>query len=138
MVDAKAEGLIVGVVGCGAMGQGIIQVSLQGGLKVVAYDAKDGGAEAGVAKVIERLDRLVEKERISTADAEAMKAALSVASDISDLAPCQLVVEAVFEDIGVKHEVFGKLEEVVAPDAILASNTSSLPIGSIARPLKHP
>lgn len=138
MADPKTEGLVVGVVGCGAMGQGIIQVSLQGGLKVVAYDAKDGGAEAGVTKVIERLDRLVEKERISAADAEAMKAALTVAADISDLAPCQLVVEAVFEDIGVKHEVFGKLEAVVAQDAILASNTSSLPIGSIARPLKHP
>lgn len=138
MVDPRAEGLSVGVVGCGAMGQGIIQVSLQGGLKVVAYDAKEGGARAGADKVFERLDRLVEKERIGAADAEAMKGALTVAEELSDLAPCQLVVEAVFEDIGVKHEVFGKLEAVVAADAILASNTSSLPIGSIARPLRHP
>jgi 3-hydroxybutyryl-CoA dehydrogenase len=138
MIDAHAKDLVVGVVGCGAMGQGIIQVSLQGGLRVVAYDAKDGGAQAGADKVLGRIDRMVEKERISAADADAMKAALTVASDISDLAPCHLVVEAVFEEIGVKHAVFTSLEDVVSPETILASNTSSLPIGSIARVLKHP
>lgn len=138
MIDAKGKDLIVGVVGCGAMGQGIIQVALQGGLSVVAYDAKEGGAAAGTAKVVERIDRLVEKERISTTDADGMKGALTVASTIDDLAPCGVVVEAIFEDIDVKRELFTALEAVVAEDAILASNTSSLPIGSIARVCRHP
>jgi len=138
MLDANKDGLTVGVVGCGAMGQGIIQVSLQGGLKVVAHDAREGGAKAGADKVGERLDRLVEKERISTTDAADMKAALRVAGSIDDLAECDLVVEAVFEDIEVKRDLFRQIEGVVAPETIIASNTSSLPIGSIARVCERP
>ncbi|MEQ8815925.1 MAG: 3-hydroxyacyl-CoA dehydrogenase [Thalassobaculum sp.] len=138
MIDPNASDLVVGVVGCGAMGQGIIQVALQGGLRVVAYDAREGGAAAGRDAVLARLDRLVEKGTLEAAAAAGMRAALTVAGDIADLAPAGLVVEAVFEDIEVKRELFGKLEAVLAPDAIIASNTSSLPIGSLARGCAHP
>ncbi|MEQ8397951.1 3-hydroxyacyl-CoA dehydrogenase [Thalassobaculum sp.] len=138
MIDPNARDLVVGVVGCGAMGQGIIQVALQGGLRVVAYDARAGGAAAGRDAVLARLDRLVEKQTLTADTAAAMREALSVTDDIAQLAPAGVVVEAVFEDIDVKRELFDKLEAVVAEDAILASNTSSLPIGSIARGCRHP
>ncbi len=133
MVDFRADDYAVGVVGCGAMGQGIIQVALQGGLRVVAHDARDGGAEAGAAQVLGRLDRSVEKGRLDAGDAAAMKQRLTVAAGIDDLAPCAVVVEAVFEDLEVKRALFAEIEAVVSEDAIIASNTSSLPIGSIAR-----
>lgn len=138
MVDATSPDLVIGVVGCGAMGQGIIQVALQGGMRVIAHDAVAGGAEAGARKVIGRLDRLVEKGTLDASAAAAMKDKLSVAGGVADLAPCGVVVEAVFENIDVKRELFTAIEEVVAEDAIIASNTSSLPIGSIARVCKRP
>jgi len=138
MIDPNAKDLVVGVVGCGAMGQGIIQVALQGGLRVVAYDAREGGAAAGRDAVIGRLNRLVEKGTLEAEAAAGMGAALTVAGDIADLASAAVVVEAVFEDIEVKRALFEKLEAVVAADAIIASNTSSLPIGSLARGCKHP
>lgn len=138
MVDANSPDLVIGVVGCGAMGQGIIQVALQGGMKVVAYDAMDGSAAAGAEKVVARLDRLVEKGTLEADAAAAMKDKLVVAGGVEDLAPCGVVVEAVFEDIDVKRSLFTAIEGVVAEDAIIASNTSSLPIGSIARVCKNP
>ncbi|MCR9072113.1 MAG: 3-hydroxyacyl-CoA dehydrogenase [Alphaproteobacteria bacterium] len=138
MVDATSPDLVIGVVGCGAMGQGIIQVALQGGMKVIAHDAMAGGADVGTRKVLGRLDRLVEKGKLDAADAAAMKEKLVVSGGIEDLAPCGVVVEAVFEDIDVKRDLFTAIEEVVAEDAIIASNTSSLPIGSIARVCKRP
>ncbi|MDF1791329.1 MAG: 3-hydroxyacyl-CoA dehydrogenase [Thalassobaculaceae bacterium] len=138
MPDATSPDLVIGVVGCGAMGQGIIQVALQGGMKVVAYDAMDGSAAAGAEKVVARLDRLVEKGTLEADAAGAMKAKLVVAGGVEDLAPCGVVVEAVFEDIEVKRSLFTAIEGVVAEDAIIASNTSSLPIGSIARVCKNP
>ena len=138
MVDANSPDLVIGVVGCGAMGQGIIQVALQGGMKVVAHDAMEGGAKAGTEKVIARLDRLVEKGTLEADAAAAMKDKLTVAKAVEDLAPCGVVVEAVFEDIEVKRALFTAIEGVVADDAIIASNTSSLPIGSIARVCKNP
>ncbi|WPZ34217.1 3-hydroxyacyl-CoA dehydrogenase [Thalassobaculum sp. OXR-137] len=138
MVDANSPDLVIGVVGCGAMGQGIIQVALQGGMKVVAHDAMDGGAKAGAEKVVGRLDRLVEKGTLEADAAAAMKDKLVVAKGVEDLAPCGVVVEAVFEDIEVKRALFTAIEGVVAEDAIIASNTSSLPIGSIARVCKNP
>jgi len=138
MVDVNSPDLVIGVVGCGAMGQGIIQVALQGGMKVIAHDAREGGAEAGTKAVIARLDRLVEKGTLAADAAAAMKGKLVAATGVGDLAPCGVVVEAVFEDIDVKRELFTAIEGVVADDAIIASNTSSLPIGSIARVCARP
>ncbi len=138
MIDPHAQSLVIGVVGCGAMGQGIIQVALQGGLRVIAYDAREGGAAGGRDAVLGRLDRLVEKGTLEAGAAAAMREALTVAGGIADLAPAAVVIEAVFEDLEVKRALFAQLETVVAADAILASNTSSLPIGSIARGAAHP
>src|SRR5690606_5743567 len=108
------------------------------GLKVVAYDAREGGAAAGRDAVLGRLDRLVEKGSLTAEAVAGMRAALTVTDDIAGLAPAGVVIEAVFEDLEVKRALFARLEAVVSPETVLASNTSSLPIGSIARGLAHP
>jgi len=135
--DAGRDDLIVGVIGAGAMGQGIVQVSLQGGMSVVVFDAKPGGAQAGADAVFQRLDRSVERGRLEADDVAAMKAKLTVTDDLSGLAPCHAVVEAVFEDLEVKHQVYTELEKHVTADCIIASNTSSLPISSLGRPCEN-
>lgn len=138
MRDVAERDYCVGVVGLGAMGQGIAQVSVTGGMRTLLYDAKDGAAEAGRTQVIKRLDRLVEKQRLSADAAEAMKQNLVLADRIADFAACDTVVEAVVEDLEVKHKVFADLEAVVDAQAILATNTSSIPIGAIARACGRP
>ncbi len=133
MKPVSAADYTVAVVGAGAMGQGIAQVSVQGGLKTLLFDARPGGAAEGAAQIGKRIDRLVEKGRIGDDDAAGAKANLVPVDDISALADCDAVVEAVFENYDVKAELFKSLEAVVSKDCILASNTSSIPISSIAR-----
>ena len=106
MFDPKQEDPVVGVVGAGAMGQGIVQVALQGGMRVVLFDARDGGAEAGLKAVFGRLERSVEKGRITQEAYESMRAAATPADGWSAFADAHVVVEAVFEDLEVKHSVF--------------------------------
>ncbi|MEM7747039.1 MAG: 3-hydroxyacyl-CoA dehydrogenase [Pseudomonadota bacterium] len=133
MKPVSAADYTVAVVGAGAMGQGIAQVSVQGGLKTLLFDARPGGAAEGAAQIGKRIDRLVEKGRIGDDDAAGAKANLVPVDDLSALAQCDAVVEAVFENYDVKAELFKSLEAVVSKDCILASNTSSIPISSIAR-----
>ena len=133
MKPVSAADYTVAVVGAGAMGQGIAQVSAQGGMKTLLFDAREGGAAEGVAQIAKRIDRLVEKGRIGDDDAAAAKGNLQPVSDLKDLAEVDAVVEAVFENYDVKSQLFKDLEGVVSPDCILASNTSSLPISSIAK-----
>ncbi|MEW5421411.1 3-hydroxyacyl-CoA dehydrogenase [Amorphus sp. 3PC139-8] len=138
MRDVKDPEFTVGVVGAGVMGQGIAQVALAGGMRAVIFDAKEGAAEAGRGEVFKRIDRLVEKGQLDQAAAETQKGRLSVASSLSDFSGCDTVVEAVVENLDVKRKIFGELEGIVAEDAILATNTSSLPIASIARTCARP
>lgn len=137
MKSADAADYVVGVVGAGAMGQGIVQVAAQGGVRVLLHDANEGGAEAGRDAVAARINRLEEKGRIGPDEAAAAIARIEPVRDIAGLAPANAVVEAVFEDIDVKKQVFTALEEVVTEDCILASNTSSIPIAAIARACQH-
>ncbi|HHI82227.1 MAG TPA: 3-hydroxyacyl-CoA dehydrogenase [Rhizobiales bacterium] len=120
------------------MGQGIAQVALQGGLRVVIHDARKGGAADGIKAVGARLDRLVEKERISEEDANRFKLNITAVAQLEDLADCDVVIEAVFEDLDLKRGIFSQLEETVSPECLLASNTSSLLIASLARGAKQP
>lgn len=133
MKNPASDHLTIGVVGAGAMGQGIVQVALTGGLNAVIYDAKPGGGEAGRDQVFARLDRLVEKGTLDSAEAEAMKQAVTIADDLEGFANCDAVVEAVFEDVDLKRQIFTDLEAVVSESCVLASNTSSILIASIAR-----
>jgi len=138
MTDAPS--LRLGIIGAGAMGQGIAQVAVQNAVPVVMLDAAPGAAEAGRASVLQRIDRLAAKGRIEAgqADAAAAKALLRVASGYADFAACDVVIEAVVERLDIKQAVFAELETVVRDDAVLASNTSSLSIGAIARACRRP
>ena len=136
-LDINRPDLTVGVVGTGAMGRGIAQVTAQGGIKAIMFDAAPGGAAKAKAGIVETLKGLAAKGRLTDADVAKAEANLGVADRIEDLKACHIVVEAVFENLEVKQKLFGELEAVIAPEAILASNTSSIRIASIARSLKH-
>jgi 3-hydroxybutyryl-CoA dehydrogenase len=122
----------VGIVGAGAMGRGIAQVSVTGGMRALIYDSAAGAADKAVEFVGSMLDRAAQKERMSGADAEAAKNRLGRADSLADFAGADVVIEAVIEDLGIKHDVFRALEDVVGEDVVLASNTSSLRIAAIA------
>jgi 3-hydroxybutyryl-CoA dehydrogenase len=123
------------VVGAGTMGAGIVQVAAVAGHPVIVYDAAEGAAGRAVAAVRDRVARLVEKGRLGV-DPSGLP--LTVAGELGDLAPARCVVEAVAEDLAVKQTLFGDLEKVVAPDCVLATNTSSLSPTAIAAGLSHP
>jgi 3-hydroxybutyryl-CoA dehydrogenase len=128
----------VGVIGAGAMGAGIAQVAAAAGHPVVLYDAMDGAAEAGRKRIVEGLDGLVSRGRLAREDAEALSARIEVVGSLEEFADVALVVEAIVERLDVKRDALANLEEIVAADAILATNTSSLSITSIARDTKVP
>ncbi|SDM95084.1 3-hydroxyacyl-CoA dehydrogenase [Actinacidiphila guanduensis] len=128
----------VAVVGAGTMGQGIAQVALVAGHPVLLFDAVPGRAEAAVDAVAGRLDRLAAKGRIGASEHKAALARLAAADRLADLAPAALVVEAVVEDLAVKQRLFAELEDIVAADCLLATNTSSLSVTAVAAALRRP
>ncbi|WP_405871026.1 MULTISPECIES: 3-hydroxyacyl-CoA dehydrogenase [unclassified Streptomyces] len=128
----------VAVVGTGTMGQGIAQVALVAGHRVRLYDAAAGRAREAAAAIGVRLDRLVEKDRLTAADRDAARDRLLPAESLDDLADCSLVVEAVLERLDVKQELFRELEDLVDEDCLLATNTSSLSVTAIGGALRNP
>ncbi|MBD0423632.1 3-hydroxyacyl-CoA dehydrogenase [Streptomyces sp. TRM S81-3] len=128
----------VAVVGTGTMGQGIAQVALVAGHPVRLYDAVPGRARSAADAIGARLDRLVEKERLTAADRDAARARLKPAEDLAELADCALVVEAVLERLEIKQELFRELEGIVGDDCLLATNTSSLSVTAIGGALARP
>ncbi|MFJ5547172.1 3-hydroxyacyl-CoA dehydrogenase [Streptomyces sp. NPDC093225] len=128
----------VAVVGTGTMGQGIAQVALLAGHPVLLYDALPGRAGEAAAAVADRVERLVAKGRLDRADADAAIGRIGAAAELAELAGAGLVIEAILEDTAVKRELFAALEGVVAPDCVLATNTSSLSVTEIAAVLKQP
>jgi 3-hydroxybutyryl-CoA dehydrogenase len=132
VVDSGREIATLGVVGAGAMGRGIAQVGMTGGMTVLLYDAAPGAAAKAKDAILAQLDQMATKGRLDPAAAEAAKQRLSVVDNLNAFAPADLVVEAIVENLAVKQEVFRQLEAVVRPDCLLTSNTSSLRIASIA------
>ncbi len=128
----------VAVVGAGTMGQGIAQVALLAGHRVLIYDINAALAADGAGIVQDRVERMAAKGRIDQTEAEDAISRIAPAAGLADLAAAALVVEAVVEDAGVKRALFQALEEVVAPDALLATNTSSLSVTELAAGLAHP
>lgn len=133
MVDIGAADFVLGVVGAGAMGAGIAQVALTGGLAVRLTDADGAQLEKARAALFQRLDRLAEKGEAKPDQVAAAKARLTLARGVGDLAPCGVVVEAIVENLEVKRALFRELEAVLAEGAIIASNTSSIPIAALAQ-----
>ncbi|MFE9645238.1 3-hydroxyacyl-CoA dehydrogenase [Streptomyces sp. NPDC006365] len=128
----------VAVVGTGTMGQGIAQVALVAGHPVRLYDAVPGRAQAAAEAIGARLDRLVEKDRLTGADRDAARTRLSPAESPAELADSHLVVEAVLERLDVKQQLLRELEEIVTHDCLLATNTSSLSVTAIGAALRNP
>jgi len=126
----------VSVIGAGTMGAGIAQIAATNGHKVCLYDSFDGAIETAETKLKKILDRLVEKERITQKDNEAILGRIIFTKDIKDVSGSGLVIEAIIENLEIKQKVFTEIESLVDEDCIIASNTSSLSIASIASALK--
>jgi 3-hydroxyacyl-CoA dehydrogenase/enoyl-CoA hydratase/3-hydroxybutyryl-CoA epimerase len=122
----------VAVLGAGMMGAGIAYVSARNGIEVVLKDVSVEAAEKGKAYSKKILDKAVSRGKTTQEKADEVLARITPTADYTDLAGCDLVVEAVFENVKLKHDVFGATEHIVAADALLGSNTSTLPITSLA------
>ena len=128
----------VTVVGCGTMGNGIAQVFAQTGFDVTLVDIDQALLDRAVATISKSMDRMVKKEKITADDKTAALSRIATGTDPALAKDSQLVIEAVTEDLGIKLDIFKKLADVSAADAILASNTSSLPITRLAAATKNP
>jgi 3-hydroxybutyryl-CoA dehydrogenase len=128
----------VGIVGLGAMGSGIAQLAIEAGFETVGREVELGRAEAARDTIAHFLTRKVEKGMLEQADRDRALGRLRLTTDLADLADCDIVVEAAFEELGVKHALFRELEAVVREDTILASNTSALSVTEIASVLARP
>ncbi len=129
---------MLGVVGAGAMGSGIAQVFAAHGHDVVMADLDAAALERGLKSVEKSLGRLIKKEKITADDAKTIQGRLKTSTSTEDLAPAELVVEAVVEEASVKNAVFGELDRIVQSDGILASNTSSIWITQIGAATQRP
>jgi len=118
----------VGVVGCGLMGHGITQICAQAGWDVAVREADQEQLDAGVGKIEKQLARAVEKGKVSQEDADAARARIQPTLDYGDLADCDLVIEAMTEDLDAKLEMWKEVDGIVKDDAIFATNTSSLAV----------
>jgi len=128
----------VGVVGLGTMGAGIAQVSVQAGYETVGREISLELAERGKATIDRYLSRGVEKGRLTQEEKDAAIGRLTLTTELADLNGCDLVIEAVLEELPLKREVFAVLERVTRPEAVLATNTSALSVGEIAEATKRP
>lgn len=128
----------VGVIGAGQMGQGIAQVAAQAALQVTLLDAEHSLAAAGAKKIEKRLARLVDKGKMTVEDANAISGRIAAQAEMQTLEGCQLVVEAVPENQDLKIDLFQRLDRILGSDAILASNTSSISITTLAAATSRP
>lgn len=126
------------VIGAGLMGSGIAQVSAQAGWDVVLRDVTDGALARGKGGIAASYEKFVAKGKLAAADAEQALARITTSTDLEAAADADIVVEAVFERIDVKREIFQALDKLVKDEAVLASNTSAIPITKIAAPPPAP
>lgn len=128
----------IGIVGSGAMGAGIAQVAAQNGEKVILFDTNQAALEKAKAGHVKILARLVEKGRLKEGENDSILARIQYSENLNDLSDSDLIIEAIIENLDIKKQVFGKLDEICKEDTILASNTSSLSIASIGSSIKNP
>ena len=135
---ARKDIATVGIIGSGTMGVGISLAFLAGGFRVHILDGQADALDRGVKRIRDTIAKNLASGRVNEAKAEAQNAALAPTLDFADLADCDIIVEAAFETMAVKQDVFGKLDAVAKPDAILASNTSYLDVDQIAAATRRP
>jgi len=128
----------VGVVGLGTMGAGIAQVSVQAGFETVGREVSDDLAQRGGSTIERYLTRGVEKGRLSQEERDGAVGRLTLTTELADLADCDLVIEAVLEELDLKRQVFSELDRVTQPEAVLATNTSALSVSEIAEATSRP
>ena len=132
------EIVTIGVIGIGTMGSGIVEVAARNGLRVVAQEGSPDLVEAGRSRVEGSMDRGLARGKLDEATRDAAAAAVTWTTDLGDLAVCDLVLEAVPEILALKLEIFGVLDRVLDPSAIMATNTSSIPIIDVAMGTTRP
>jgi 3-hydroxybutyryl-CoA dehydrogenase len=128
----------VGVVGLGTMGAGIAQVSVQSGFETVGHEVNDELGARGRGTIEGYLSRGVEKGRMTSEERDAALGRLTLTTELEDLAGCDLVIEAVLEELDLKRDVFSQLDRITRPDAVLATNTSALSVSEIAEATERP
>ena len=128
----------VGVVGCGLMGSGIVQVSAQSGITTWVREVDQAALDKGLGRIKKFLDDGVTKGKVAAEDRDRTLANIKGTTKLEDLAGCELVIEAAVENMDLKRQLFGTLDGLLGPDALLASNTSSLSITDIAASTKRP
>ncbi|MFI7659555.1 3-hydroxyacyl-CoA dehydrogenase family protein [Micromonospora parva] len=126
------------VVGAGLMGSGIAQVAAQAGWQVTLRDLDDAATTRGLGGIRESLEKFAEKGRIEASEVEATLARITPTTDLEAAADADIVVEAVFERLEIKHEVFRALDKICKSDAVLATNTSAIPVTQIAAATERP
>jgi 3-hydroxybutyryl-CoA dehydrogenase len=126
------------VIGAGLMGSGIAQVAAQAGWQVTLRDLDDDAVRRGLASIRGSLERFADKGTIAAEDVDATLARIAPTTQLDAAADADLVVEAVFERLDVKHDVFRELDRICRPDAVLATNTSAIPVTQIAAVTKRP
>jgi len=135
---ADPEIRTIGVIGLGSMGAGIAQLAVEAGYETIGREVTDELGEQARGRISHFLQRKVDKERMSAADRETALDRLSLTTDLADLAACDLVIEAIIEDLDAKLTLFSELDEVVRSDTILATNTSALSVTEIAAAVSEP
>jgi len=138
LLDFSRSDLVAGVAGAGTMGRGIAQVLAQCGARTLLFDAQPGAAQKGKATIGEALGRLAEKGRLKPDEVDAALGRLEVVDKLERLSPCDVVVEAIVEDLAAKRQLFSSLEKAVRSDCVLASNTSSLSVTEMAAACQRP
>ena len=128
----------IAVIGAGTMGNGIAHVAAGSGYDVVMVDTNDDMVARGMSAIGKNLDRMGKKEKITEADSKATLGLIKGSTNLKDCAGADLVIEAVFEDRGVKKDLYAKLEGICGPDTLFASNTSTIPITELAGYTKRP
>ncbi|MGH3112856.1 MAG: 3-hydroxyacyl-CoA dehydrogenase family protein, partial [Gaiellaceae bacterium] len=128
----------VGVVGLGTMGAGIAQVCVQAGIETVGREVSEELCERARERIAHYLGRGVDKGRLTAEERDAALARLTTTTEVADLAGCDLVIEAVVEELDVKRALFRELEAVVGEQAVLATNTSALSVAEVARATERP
>ena len=128
----------IGIVGAGSMGIGIAQIASTSGCKVFLYDQDIEIAQSAQNKLKKILDRLIEKKRINSNKRDEILSNIKIVSSLNDLSGSNLIIEAIIENLEIKKDLFSKLETIVNKECIIASNTSSLSITSLASSLKNP
>jgi 3-hydroxybutyryl-CoA dehydrogenase len=138
MFDPQSDALTLAVIGAGVMGQGIVQIAAQAGISVRLFDSFDGVAQRAHTALAASFSKLVERGRLTPAQAQAAMARVSVASSMLELADADVVVEAIIEKLEAKQALFQQLEAIVGANTVLATNTSSLSVTAIAAGCAQP